>query len=800
MFVRCAVRARVPRHATRALIALASLTALACGAASPASATPLTPSAAPLPGSSFQGADGDQDDAPGLVDWQGLQAAGAVAHSPDPNDDDSAFAGGSKENEPGAWDLTTQSGGVSPGKDNIRDAWSAVDQPAGDTFLYLGFSRASASGTTFLAFELNHDTRLWDNGNARIPCRRTGDVQIAYEPHGNTVDVRIRRWTTTSTDLGSGCAKTGEFGDTAGVVPHVDAQGAINEHAIASHLPGAYADTLPVERFGEASLNIARLLGAAFGDECLAFGSVWMHSRASDSASATLKDYVAPRRLAVRTCAASGSKFFDLDADGVRGADEPGIPRFLIWADYDNDGVRDDREPFSVSDDNGEYVIHDIQPPDGTYMLRETLLTSRRRARALLAEWMCSFPNDTTQGGTAGAPGRFGCAWGPIDVTRVPYAQDRDFGNWFPARLTVEKEVEPPGDPGRFDLLVNGVEALTNAGDGASATVNLPPGTHVVSERPAGDTNPDDFRSTVECRRDASSRGSRRSGMVYERLTLAAGDEASCTFRNIRPGVPAIAIRKTGPRVATAGDRLRYRLFVTNPGDVAFGADTVEVTDRACDNAPRLVRKRDGDGLDGSPGTLDPGDTWIYRCARRTATAGADCEPRRVRNAGVVTGAVDGTRVRDDDRIFTTLLCPDQPGPEPIPPDPPGPPAPRDPDQPGPVAPAGPRPPEARAAAAVDVAGLLRRATRRCIGPRLPRVNLVGTRIAAVRVYADGRLLRLLTPRILQRRVRPRVTLPPGRHRLTFGVRFEHGSGSPPVWLSRTVTICGARAVPRFTG
>jgi hypothetical protein len=477
------LRARRPCVATRALIALAGVTALACGAASPASATPLPPSPAPLPGSSFQGADGDQDDAPGLLDWQGLQAAGAVKHSPDPNDQDSAFAGGSKENEPGSWALVTEAGGVTPGSSNIRDAWSAVDQPAADTFVYLGFSRASASGTTFLAFELNHDARLWDNGNDEIPCRRTGDVQIAYEAHGNDVDVRIRRWTTTSTDLGSGCARTGEFGDTAGAVPNVDAQAAINGQAIASHLPGAYADTVPVEQFGEASLNIARLLGAAFGDECLAFGSVWMYSRASDSSSATLKDYVAPRGLSVRTCAASGSKFFDLDADGVRDAGEPGIPRFLVWADYDNDGVRDDREPFSVSDDDGEYVIHDIQPPDGTYMLRETLLTSRRRTRALPAEWVCSFPNDTTPGGTGDAPGRFGCAWGPIDVTTTPYARGRDFGNWFPARLTVEKEIEPPSDPGRFDLLVNGVEVLAGAGDGASATVNLPPGTHSVSER-----------------------------------------------------------------------------------------------------------------------------------------------------------------------------------------------------------------------------------------------------------------------------------------------------------------------------
>jgi hypothetical protein len=161
----------------------------------PASATLLTPTLDPLPGSSFQGADGDQDDAPslGFIDWQALQALGVVLHSPDPNEQDDAFTGGSKEEEPGEWGLTTEPGGVNPGKDNIRDAWSALRQPAANTFLYLGFTREKAVGTTFLTFELNTDARLWDNGRARIPCRRTGDVLVSYKALGNTVSVVVQR-------------------------------------------------------------------------------------------------------------------------------------------------------------------------------------------------------------------------------------------------------------------------------------------------------------------------------------------------------------------------------------------------------------------------------------------------------------------------------------------------------------------------------------------------------------------------------------------------------------------------------
>ena len=65
-----------------------------------------------------------------------------------------------KEGQPGAWDLKTESGGVNPAKDNILDAYSAVDQAGANTFLYLAFTRDKADGTTYVAFELNQDARL----------------------------------------------------------------------------------------------------------------------------------------------------------------------------------------------------------------------------------------------------------------------------------------------------------------------------------------------------------------------------------------------------------------------------------------------------------------------------------------------------------------------------------------------------------------------------------------------------------------------------------------------------------------
>ena len=376
---------------------LASAFALGFLVAPAARATPLPPSLSPLPGSSFQGADGNQDDALPAIDWQALQAAERVHHSPDPNGQDSAFTGGTEEDKPGLWDLTTEAGGVNPAKSNIFDAWSAFDPQAGNAFLYLGFAREAASllvararpraATTFITFELNHDPRLWDNGRATIPCRSTGDVLVSYEAQGNDVSVVIQRWVTTETDPASGCATTGHLENATGLTPNVDAQGAVNETEIRTFLPGKYVGTIPDERFGETALNLGQVLGQGFDEPCFAFSSVWMHSRSSTSESSNMQDYVAPVPFTVRSCSASGTKFHDLNANGQRDAGEPGLPRWEIWADYDDDGVRDANEPFAVTDSEGQYVINDIRPPDGTYTLRETLLTRKPGSAPVPPRW-----------------------------------------------------------------------------------------------------------------------------------------------------------------------------------------------------------------------------------------------------------------------------------------------------------------------------------------------------------------------------------------------------------------------------
>ena len=65
----------------------------------------------------------------------------------------------------------------------------------------------------------------------------------------------------------------------------------------------------------------------------------------------------------------SGSKWSDLDEDGIRDANEPGLSGWTIYADRNGNGELDANEPFGVTDDNGDYYIAGL--PAGSYVVAE---------------------------------------------------------------------------------------------------------------------------------------------------------------------------------------------------------------------------------------------------------------------------------------------------------------------------------------------------------------------------------------------------------------------------------------------
>jgi len=89
-------------------------------------------------------------------------------------------------------------------------------------------------------------------------------------------------------------------------------------------------------------------------------------------------------------------------------------------------------------------------------------------------------------------------------------------------KLTVTETVVPTGDPGRFNIQIDGSTKATNLGNGGSTgRMSLSAGTYKVSQTGAGGTNLADYTSIIggDCAPDGS-------------ITLADGDVKTCTITN----------------------------------------------------------------------------------------------------------------------------------------------------------------------------------------------------------------------------------------------------------------------------
>ena len=283
----------------------------------------LSTTSATLPGSQFQGADGNQGSPspPNTppVDWQDLVHSPTLVPTSDPNNPDNMFTSGSKELEPSTWALRNQNNGASPPSTNIRDIYSAIDQTNADTFLYLAFTREANTGSVDITLELNQSG---PPAGTTLPCRKTGDLLINFEQDGNTVlpgGVHVDKWVTSArarrgARAANGCAARGSLDPMVNpcplaptpIVPGcVDVQGSFTNvpptgagSAIRNFLPGFYASgaTLDPRIFGEAAINLTQWMQSV-NLPCGAVAATWAHSRASFEIDSEMKDIVLPNRF-----------------------------------------------------------------------------------------------------------------------------------------------------------------------------------------------------------------------------------------------------------------------------------------------------------------------------------------------------------------------------------------------------------------------------------------------------------------------------------------------------------------------
>ena len=246
---------------------------------------------------------------------------------------------------------------------------------------------------------------------------------------------------------------------------------------------------------------------------------------------------------------------------------------------------------------------------------------------------------------------------------------------------------------------------------------------------------------------------------------------------------PAINVDKAGPATAQAGQPVAYTIVVTNPGDVPFLAQNVNVADALCE-APPLLTTKNGDP---TPGQFDPGDTWTYTCTVQTLVG-----QTVVNNVAVATAtdSFGGNEVGDDDAAATQLTQPPV-----APPPPPPPPRP----SPAPVAAASV--PVAPSSAPASIATARLSGPGRCVS-RSFKAAVRGRNISQVLFILDGKKLRTVKSRpgrtVFSVRIDPRRQSYRA-HRVIALVSFRASANRRPRTLRMVYVRC-ARVMPKFTG
>jgi hypothetical protein len=253
---------------------------------------------AALPGSTFDAGDGNLIlDPVSETDWASFpDASTRKADQPSGQNDDS-FGQGTAENDPVP---SIVSGSIPPNKSDLTNFYVASEKTGSTTFMYLAWSRVQdPSGTTNMDFELNQSSTLSSNGVT--PVRSVGDILIKYDLSngGSNPVLGWHRWITTS-NPGADC----EAGNRSPCWDKVHAiagsafEASINNSGAVDNLRGG---TYSTRTFGEAAIDMVAA-GIFQPGQCISFGSAYLKSRSSDSFTAAIKDFVAPKSISVANC------------------------------------------------------------------------------------------------------------------------------------------------------------------------------------------------------------------------------------------------------------------------------------------------------------------------------------------------------------------------------------------------------------------------------------------------------------------------------------------------------------------
>jgi hypothetical protein len=511
-----------PRRPIRALLLITVVLGLVLAYVLPASAS--HPEAS-LAGSNFEidvNANLKVDDPAPSIDWASVTEARKTDAATGTNDD--SYAGGTKEDDacPG-----TTTGSIPNNKSDLLTFGAYVEPEAnGPGFLNLFWTRVQEpSGTTLMDFELNHSSTLCANGVN--PVRTAGDLLIEYriEQGGALATLKVRTWTGSA------------WGPAQDLTAAGQAAGTINSTPIPVAESDGLATTNPLSprTFGEAQLDLDFVLDEG---SCESFGSAFLKSRASDSFTSQLKDFIKPVPVNITNC---GKVIVRKQTDPD---ENPNTTDFGYTKSFGTDPST--ANTFTLKDD-GVQTFNNVLFGTGYTVTEDVIPTGWD-----FASLDCSASTGVTPS-INGATVTFA-------IDNAADILDCTYTNKARATIIVEK-VTDDGN-GSFDFTSGTLTpspftltttAAGEAGKDSETFSNLVPGTYDVAE-----TVPAGWNLVSSSCDDGSDPNS---------IGLGAGETVTCTFHDARE-TGAILITKTRKHAADgSGDHPHAGVTFTVTGD-----------------------------------------------------------------------------------------------------------------------------------------------------------------------------------------------------------------------------------------
>lgn len=437
------------------------------------------------------------------LDWANVADTWS-ADKPTGSADDS-YVGGVKEDTVCPGETT---GSIPNNKSDLR-TFGVYKEPGNPGFLHMFWTRVSdPSGTTLMDFEFNQSKTACAGGPNVV--RTNGDLLLEYsiDQGGSRATITLRRWV----------AASSAWGPATALDPSV-ATGTINSSVItAENSDGKSSSTLQARTFGEASVNLNVIFAS---DKCQSFGSSTLKSRASDSFTAQLKDFIRPVPITLTNC---GKVVIhkQTDPDGATAS-------FGYTKAFGTDPASSNT--FSLTD-GGTKTFDGVLFGSG-YTVDETTLPTGWDFNRI----DCSASSGVTPS-IVGSKITFA-------IDNADDVLDCTYYNKARAKLTVVKQTTD--GHGAFDFTSTSLDpnafTLTTTGSGAAGADsrvfgNLTPGTYDVAETEPAGWNLD----TATC----------DNGDAVSAIKLGAGDDVTCTFVNQRE-TGAIKITKTRKHAAAPG-------------------------------------------------------------------------------------------------------------------------------------------------------------------------------------------------------------------------------------------------------